>query len=273
ALDTLRAGVQQAINVLGAGFLAHPANTGLRGKLKDGVLSIQDYYRQILRLVYRLLFLFVAEDRKLLYDPASPLPNRETYSDYYSTKRIRDLAQRRRGTKHADLYRCLRLVFEKLREGCSELALPPLGSFLFSAEATPDLDDVDLANREVLAAIRHLACTVENNVLRPIDYRNLGPEELGSVYESLLEMHPQVNTDAATFRLEVAVGSERKTTGSFYTHSSLVQCLLDSALDPVLDEAVKKPDPEGALLDLKICDPASGSGHFLIAAAHRVAKR
>ncbi|MCK5804211.1 MAG: N-6 DNA methylase, partial [Lentisphaeria bacterium] len=173
----------------------------------------------------------------------------------------------------ADLYRCLQVVFEKLREGSPELALPALGSFLFSDEATPDLDAVDIANRDLLEAIRKLACTIEGNALRPIDYRNLGSEELGSVYESLLEMHPQVNADAATFKLEVAAGNERKTTGSYYTHSSLVQCLLDSALDPVLDEAVKKPDPERALLDLKICDPASGSGHFLIAASHRIAKR
>jgi len=273
ALDTLRAGVQQAINSLGAGFLAHPANTGLRAKLKGGALSTQDYYRQLLRVVYRLLFLFVAEDRDLLYDPDAPLENRAVYANYYSTRRVRELAQRRRGTKHADLYRSLRLVFENLRDGCTALALPALGSFLFSDGATPDLDAVEIANRELLAAFRQLACTIDGEALRPIDYRNLGPEELGSVYESLLEMHPQVNTDAATFQLEVAAGSERKTTGSFYTHSSLVQCLLDSALDPVLAEAVKKPDPEAALLSLKICDPASGSGHFLIAAAHRVAKR
>lgn len=175
ALDTLRAGVQQAINALGAGFLSHPANTKLRSKLKDGVLSTQDYYRQILRVVYRLLFLFVAEDRDLLYDPTARLENRKIYTDYYSTRRIRNLAQRRRGTKHADLYRCLRLVFEKLRQGCPELALPALGSFLFSAEATPDLDTVDLTNRDLLEAIRKLACTVEGNALRPIDYRNLGP--------------------------------------------------------------------------------------------------
>ena len=273
ALDTLRIGVKSAIDTLGAGFLAHPANTGLRAKLKEGTLSTQDYYRQILRVVYRLLFLFVAEDRDLLYDPSARLENRKVYAGFYSTRRIRDLAQRRRGTKHADLYRSLRLVFEKLRDGCPELALPALGSFLFSETATPDLDTIDLANSHLLEAMRKLACTTEDNTLRPIDYRNLGPEELGSVYESLLEMHPQVNTDAATFKLDAVAGNERKTTGSFYTHSSLVQCLLDSALDPVLDEAVRKPDPEEALLNLKICDPASGSGHFLIAAAHRVAKR
>ena len=121
ALNTLRAGVQQAINALGAGFLAHPANTGLRGKLKEGTLSTQDYYRQILRVVYRLLFLFVAEDRSLLYDPDAPFENRATYVAYYSTRRIRDLAERKRGTKHADLYRSLCLVFEELREGCPEI--------------------------------------------------------------------------------------------------------------------------------------------------------
>jgi len=273
ALDELRNGVKSALDTFGAGFLAHPANTKLRQKLKEGTFSTQDYYRQLLRVVYRLLFLFVAEDRDLLYDPNADLENRAIYAKYYATRRIRELAQQRRGTKHADLYRGLRLVFEKLREGCPELALPALGSFLFSDESTPDLDTADIANRDLLLAFRQLACTIEGDALRPIDYRNLGPEELGSVYESLLEMHPQINTDAAKFKLEVVAGNERKGTGSFYTHSSLVQCLLDSALDPVLDEAVVKPDPEAALLDLKICDPASGSGHFLIAAALRVAKR
>ena len=78
---------------------------------------------------------------------------------------------------------------------------------------------------------------------------------------------------AATFALGTAAGHERKTTGSYYTPSSLVQCLLDTALDPVLEEAASKPDPEKAILALKVCDPACGSGHFLIAAAHRVAKR
>jgi hypothetical protein len=79
--------------------------------------------------------------------------------------------------------------------------------------------------------------------------------------------------DAGTFELKYAGGNERKTTASYYTHDSLVQCLLDSALDPVIDEAVKKNNPEKAILELKICDPASGSGHFLTAAAHRMAKR
>jgi hypothetical protein len=106
-----------------------------------------------------------------------------------------------------------------------------------------------------------------------VDYKNLGSEELGSVYESLLELHPTVNTTNGTFELSVSSGHERKTTGSYYTPTSLINCLLDSALNPVLDEALKKEKSEEALLRLKICDPACGSGHFLIAAAHRMAKR
>ncbi|HQB98306.1 MAG TPA: N-6 DNA methylase, partial [Candidatus Cloacimonadota bacterium] len=117
-----------------------------------------------------------------------------------------------------------------------------------------------------------------NNVFQPINYRNLGPEELGSVYDSLLEMSPEVDLAAGYFKLSIISGSERKTTGSYYTPTSLVNCLLDSALEPDIDNALHSPQtstilPEEALLALKICDPACGSGHFLIAAAHRIAKR
>jgi hypothetical protein len=106
-----------------------------------------------------------------------------------------------------------------------------------------------------------------------VDYKNLRSEELGSIYEALLELHPEINAEAKEFNLSSASGNERKTTGSYYTPDSLVQCLLDSALDPVVDEAIKQNDPEKAILNLKVCDPACGSGHFLIAAAHRMAKR
>ncbi|GIW76100.1 MAG: hypothetical protein KatS3mg104_1163 [Phycisphaerae bacterium] len=276
-LDHLRDGVEKAIEALGGGFLGHPANTALREKLRAGTLTTQDYYRQVLRVVYRLLFLFVAEDRDLLLRPAGEdarlAAARDLYTRHYSSQRLRRLAEKRRSARHADLYRALRLVFAKLHSGCPELALPALGSYLFAPTSTPDLNDTDIANADLLAAVWNLTFTADGNVRRSVDYRNLGPEELGSVYESLLEMHPDVNLDAGRFTLNVAAGSERKTTGSYYTPTGLVNCLLDSALEPVLDEACKKPNPEQALLDLKVCDPACGSGHFLIAAAHRIAKR
>lgn len=279
ALDNLRAGVEQAITALGRGFLAHPGNADLLRRLRAGELSTQDYYRQLLRLVYRLIFLFVAEDRGLLLDPHAPAPAHQRYLRYYAASRLRRLAERVRGTRHSDLYRSLRIVMEKLGSdiGCPELGLPALGSFLWSRAAIADLAESDIANCDLLEAVRALSFTVQDGVRRVVDYKNLGSEELGSVYESLLELHPEVNADAATFDLRVVSGHERKTTGSYYTPSSLIQSLLDSALDPVVDEVVRSASPgrqaEEAILSMKICDPACGSGHFLIAAAHRIARR
>ncbi len=274
ALDHLRDGVERAIKSFGEGFLSHPNNSTLREKLRLGNVSTQDYYRQLLRLVYRLLFLFVAEDRELLLNPKSDLTVRERFFKYYSTARLRKLAHRHIGTRHSDLYCSLRIVMEKLssEEGSPELGLPPLDSFLWSFEAIPDLGVAELSNRDFLEAIRVLAFNEDRGMLRPIDYKNLGSEELGSVYESLLELHPEIESGGQTFDLEVAAGHERKTTGSYYTPSSLIQCLLDSALDPVLNDARKTANPEKAILNLKVCDPACGSGHFLVAAAHRMAK-
>jgi hypothetical protein len=273
-LDGLRDGVQRAIEHLGQGFLAHPANAALRENLRSGALDKQDYYRQILRLVYRLLFLFVADDRELLLAPTADPVTQRRYRNFYATTRLRHLATTRAGSRHHDLYCGLKLVMEKLSgDGCPELALPALGSFLFSQRALPDLNACDISNLYFLEAIRSLAVTQTGQSRRVVDYKNLGAEELGSVYESLLELHPDLNAEAASFELKVAAGSERKKTGSYYTPTSLISCLLDSALDPVLLEAAKQAAPEAAILKLKVVDPACGSGHFLIAAAHRIAKR
>lgn len=275
ALDQLRGGVEESISALGRGFLAHPANRDLREKLYKGKLEAQDYYRQLLRLVYRLIFLFVAEDRGLLFNPNADTTARDIYSRFYSTAKLRALAERRRGTRHADLYHAVRLVMEKLGGdlGCIEIGLPALGGFLFSPQAIPDLGACEIANHDLLDAIRALAFTMERNARRVVDYKNLGSEELGSVYESLLELHPIINSDAHSFELKTASGNERKTTGSFYTPTPLINVLLDSALDPILDEACKKSNPEQAILALKVCDSAGGSGHIAIAAARRIAKR
>lgn len=277
ALDELRNNVQSAIESLGAGFLTHPANTALRDKLRSGTLPLQDYYHQVLLQVYRLLFIFVAEDRDLLIPVDVPDKVKKTYLKYYSTYRIRELASKKRGTRHSDLWQQLTVLFNCLYDGNTALGLPALGSFLFSHQSTQDLADLAIANCDLLSAIRFLCYTQQNNIFQSINYRNLGSEELGSVYESLLEMHPEINLDAGYFKLNLVSGSERKTTGSYYTPSSLVNCLLDSALEPVMDNALKSavnaPAKEQALLNLKICDPAAGSGHFLISAAHRIAKR
>lgn len=285
ALDTLRDGVQAAIEELGQGFLRHPANQPLRDALRDGALSPEDYYRQLLRIVYRLIFLFVAEDRGLLLytkdddDPKAGDEARRLYHECFSTRRLRLLAERMRGSaRYGDLWLQFQLVAAKLGDprGCPELGLPFLGGLLFTEGACPQLDAARLANADFLGAVRHLATTTEGGRPARVDFRNLAGEEMGSVYESLLELHPVVEADASAFSLRGAAGSERKTTGSYYTPDSLIQCLLDSALDPVVEEALRRAPQGGreeALLGLRIVDPAVGSGHFLIAAAHRLARR
>ena len=163
ALEALRDGVKHAIEALGRGFLAHSMNGALRTALRGGSLDAQDYYRQLLRVVYRLLFLFVAEDRDILFAPTAPIAAKERYTSFYSLGRLRRLAERKKGTPHADLWRGLRLVIDALGsdEGCAPLGLPALGSFLWSKEAAGAIASCDLANADLLDAIRALAFVVE----------------------------------------------------------------------------------------------------------------
>src|SRR5690606_17536768 len=116
---------------------------------------------------------------------------RRRYARYYSLARVRSLAAKRRGGPHPDLWRSLATVFSGLGRpnGIPELGLPGLGSFLWSPAACPDLDTAEIGNHPLLQAVRHLAFVEDRDerVLRPVDYRNLGTEELGAIYESLLE--------------------------------------------------------------------------------------
>lgn len=276
ALNQLRDGVIQAITTLGTGLLGHPANTQLRDGLADGSLRIEDVNHGLLRVVYRLLFTFVAEDRGLLLAPDADPAIRQRYRDYFSTERLRRTARRRRGTRHTDQWRALNLVWDGLGsvDGRPELGLVGIGG-LFEPGALDLFRGCDLSNDALLRAVRYLSLVEEpgSKMKRVVDYRHLGAEELGSIYEALLEFVPSWDAGRREFELLSAAGNDRKSTGSYYTPTSLIDCLLDSALDPVLDRAEREPDPEAALLALTVCDPACGSGHFLVAAARRIAKR
>ena len=276
ALEQLRGGVVNAINELGTGFLAHPANSDLRQQVDERALSLDDLNHALLRLVYRLLFTFVAEDRGVLLSPTATAEARERYLRYFSTERLRRVARRRRGGRHGDLWRALTLVWRGLgtAEGRPELGVTPIGG-LFEPGELDVLDACELSNQSLLAAVRMLSLMTEpkSGVKRIVDYRNLGAEELGSIYETLLEYVPHWDPASRRYSLDGAAGNARKTTGSYYTPTSLIDALLDSALDPVLDRAAKEADPEQAYLSLTVCDPACGSGHFLVAAARRIAKR
>jgi N-6 DNA Methylase len=275
ALGLLRDGVQSALEVLGTGFLQHPANADLRRRLEVNELSLEDYHRSLLRLVYRLLFLFVAEDRQaLLIQDADPVAKAH-YADYFSTARLRSLSRKRRGTRHSDLWEGLSLVITSLgnEQGCPELGVPGIGG-LFDHGPADVVTGQSLPNDALLTSIRNLSVVQpKGQPKRSVDYRNLGAEELGSIYESLLELVPRHDSADQTFSLESLAGNERKTTGSYYTPTSLIDLVLNEALDPLLDDAEKSDNPAEALLALTICDPACGSGHFLVSAARRIADR
>nr|WP_230967692.1 N-6 DNA methylase [Nostoc commune] len=303
--DRLRDGVEKALIQLGNGFIQHPQNEHLRQKLSDNSqLGITNYefYRQLLRLIYRLLFLMVAESRKLLFI-TDDLEKVRIYREYYSIERLRELAERPNWRREGfqDLWQGLRVTFCLFDQNWRRkiLGLSPLNGDLFGSETLADLDDCAIDNYDLLIAIRHLSLYQNKAQLRRVNYEYLDVEELGSVYESLLDFHPEITPKNYEFKL--VFGSDRKTTGSYYTPPQLVQQLIKTALEPVIEDKLKNLTPqasslqgngeiqnfspsrgevwrevisakEKALLSLKIVDPACGSGHFLLAAARRIGK-
>ncbi|GAA0276399.1 Eco57I restriction-modification methylase domain-containing protein [Cryptosporangium japonicum] len=275
ALTLLRDGVQEALETLGTGFLQNPANTGLREGLDSGELRMEDFHQALLRTVYRLLFWAVAEDREALLDPDADPDAASCYRKHFSSARLRHLALCRHGSSHYDLWEGVAVVMSALGHvyGEPRLGLPGLGG-LFAISEADVLHGAKLSNQALLSAVRSLSVVQpKGQPRRTVDFRNLGAEELGSVYESLLELIPRRDPQAEAFSLDTAAGNDRKKSGSYYTPTELVELVLDTALDPVLDDAEKQDDPEAALLALTVCDPAIGSGHFVVAAARRIASR
>ena len=286
--DGLRTGVTKALMLLGSGFIANPANEVLRQNLNDGKLTAEDLYHQLLRLVYRFLFLFALEERRaenglrLVFIPdASLAKERDLYEKGYSLDRLREMMLHRSSYNYyTDLWAAQKIVFTSLAKGEKRLALPALGG-LFSSGMCDDLDSATLDNATFLKAMESLRWA--NNTSGQysyIDYKNMGTEELGSVYESLLELVPTVDMPARVFRFigveddESTAGNARKTTGSYYTPSFLVDQLVKTALVPVLEKTAKEhvQDKAESLLSLSVIDPACGSGHFILAAARKIAE-
>ncbi|MBD2247480.1 DNA methyltransferase [Nostoc sp. FACHB-888] len=287
--DRLRDGVEKALIQLGTGFLQHPQNEHLRQKFSNNYELV--FYRQLLRLIYRLLFLMVAESRNLLI--GDDIEKARIYQEYYSIERLRELAERPHWRREGfeDLWQGLRVTFLLFDENWrgKYLGLSPLNGDLFGSYTLPALDDCAIDNHDLLVAIRELSLYQDKGQLRRVNYTALDVEELGSVYESLLDFHPEISPKNYEFKL--VFGSERKTTGSYYTPPQLVGQLIKTALEPVIEEKLRSTkeklrnlesntsttlsnhqELEKAILDLKIVDPACGSGHFLLAAARRVGK-
>ncbi len=271
--EKLREGVEACLQQLANGFLRHRDSHELRAWVAHH--GAAEFYRQLLRLVYRLLFLLVSEERGLI--SADPL-----YREHYSITRLRTLVERQDAfTDHDDLWYSLRVLWMVLRDDTPHvdgqplatlLGLPVLNGDLFAEQ---ELDHASITNRDLLGAFWHL--TFYDSPPRRINYAALDTEELGSVYESLLELHPHVTgaDQQMHFALELR-GTERRATGSHYTPPELVGRLVQQTLEPVLRERLaacrSDREREAAILTLKILDPACGSGHFLLAAARRLGK-
>jgi len=289
----LRYQVAEALRALGTGFLSHPANGALRSALQtaEGGYDRQAFFEELLRLVYRLIFLATVEDRRdrgtgerLVFTPDADDDAKARYLAGYSMTWLRERAVRRsQHDRHADLWQALTITFGALARGEPALGLPALGG-LFDTDQCSRLDAAQLDNRHLLAAVFQLGWFRADGGLSRVNYRDMGPEELGSVYESLLELVPDLQGLASSVTARLAFvgddetdastrGNTRKLTGSYYTPDSLVQELIKSALEPVIAQTVKaNPErPVEALLSLTICDPACGSGHFLLSAARRLA--
>ncbi|MDX2282567.1 MAG: hypothetical protein NW241_00335 [Bacteroidia bacterium] len=286
--EQLSRAMKEAMETLANGFLSQPGNAPHAAALRTDPAAL---YRLLLRTMYRLIFLAVTEARDLVFDPAMEPARRQhfrsLYYRHYALDRLRALAERadHMDPRAADRWPGLLDTFSLFEPGPygPVIGIEPLGGDLFAQngladhQAGIDLTRLSLDNRTLLSVIDRISRFVDaRGALVRINYRDLDVEELGSVYESLLELHPY--TDAGG-HFAFREGAERKTTGSYYTRHDLVRQLVGSALLPVLDARLRAAGwdrqrlsgdaarAEQALLALKVCDPAAGSGHFLLEAA------
>ena len=239
-------------------------------------------------LLYRLLFVLYAEDRGLL-----PVNDRR-YEDYGLRKPIRDHVAHRMqdgavfSASASSYYDHLMTLFRQIDEGDESIGLPPYNGGLFASKAAPLLKTTRLADKTVGDIIYDLSHTETEGTRHFVNYRDMSVQQLGSIYERLLEREPVRDDNGG-----IVVRPNRyarKDSGSFFTPQELVDLIVDRTLKPLAEERLKafedkskelesdhRPtverhaellalDPAEAVLDLKVLDPAMGSGHFLVTA-------
>lgn len=228
-------------------------------------------------LLYRLLFVLYAEDRNLLPDERGP------YADYCLT-RLREEIRERHEQGQAQLARStaywsrLETIFGAISEGDDDLGIPPYNGGLFASDGNALLNRIKLSDDTLAKAILPLSHREENGCLRYINYRDLSVQQLGSIYESILEYG--VESDNAGNVRPRSDNEARHRSGSYYTPEPLVSLIIDKSVGPLVKEKLaafetalaegatreelRKHDPAMAMLSLRIVDPAMGSGHFLV---------
>lgn len=236
-------------------------------------------------LLYRLLFVVYAEDRDLLPDNVQP------YKDKSLTTMRLEIAQRREEKKSesrssAFYWVRLKTIFKAIAEGDNDFGIPPYNGGLFALENAALLDEIDLPDTVVTDIIYGLSHRIEDGEPRYINYRDLTVQQLGTVYERTLEYDLKVDEDGKV--VVDADDTARHESGSYYTPDSLVMLIIEKAVGPLVDDLVeafaakaeelshdrrsrqerlgelRRIDPAREILRLKVCDPAMGSGHFLV---------
>jgi hypothetical protein len=273
--DNLRKQVRTSIETLGNGF-AENLNPDDFDEAK-----VKKFYSEILNIIYRLLFLLFAEQKGWL-----PVKN-DVYARTYSINSLRERAEKADHShdNNEDLWEGLKVTFQLVTNGYTFPngdSINAFGGQLFSDERIFHIKS-PLKNKYLLKAIDALCFFTENKIKSKINYATLAIDELGSVYESLLDYEPRLLSESIEFngrnckRGEFILddrSTERKTTGSYYTDSRLVAQLIDSALVPVIENALGEQttneEKKLALLDLKVADIACGSGAFLTAALEKL---
>lgn len=261
--DSLRDNVHEALQVLGQEFLAQ--NPAFREAAASGTVDVEALYPELLRVIYRVIFILYAEQREMLPGGDS------LYFKQYSLTGLKLLAERPiRRDREVDLWRRIWTTFRLMAEGNAFLGVNAFNGSLFHDENLPLITEygLHLSNDIVLRVVRLLTTTVLDTVRIKIDFKLIEEEEIGSVYESLLDYRPVYHKDAGTFEL-IPISTERKTTASYYTPKALIDILIRRVLVPVVEEklmGITNPkEAERALLSIKVCDPACGSGSFLLA--------
>ena len=249
--------------------------------------SLAEVREAALIFLYRLLFVLYAEDRGLL-----PV-NDSRYDDYGLRKPVRDHIARRMADKDtfsataSIYYNHLMSLFRLIDKGDPSIGLPPYNGGLFASETAPLLEEARLPDNAIAPLIYDLSHTTSGE-RRFVNYRDMSVQQLGSIYERLLEHEPVRDEDG-----KIVIRPNpyaRKDSGSFFTPQELVDLIVERTLKPLAEERLKafedkaaelknqrrsktqrkaellKLDPAEAVLNLKILDPAMGSGHFLVTA-------
>lgn len=277
--EKLSEAVETSIKTLANGFLIHKANEALTQQIEDQSLKGDDFYMYQLRLIYRVLFLIVLEERQLIYPEEldeEGQRKRNIYYKYYSVERLRKLTESRvyvDGDK-VDLWESLKTTFLLFENGFygKKLDINPLGSGLFAPNALGGLMQCQLRNVDLLDVLKRLTTFInEQGQLVRVNYSDLDVEEFGSVYEGLLEYDPKIEKIGAKWQFSFVEGTGRSSSGSHYTPEELVKPLIKHSLDYIIVDKLKEDNPESALLGITVCDVACGSGHILLSAARRIA--